>query len=147
MSEFEPIIGRYLSVDIDGAAYRVHVEEAGQGTPDSWVVESNSLARNVAYRYRGFACGGPPAGIVVLDALLTGLIGIIVDASTGAWNALSPRAATVTLTKIAVVPGPDTITVGVNFGKAGAGDRVRVQSSVPGVLMHVQPSDDSAFQP
>src|SRR5204862_8157388 len=33
MPEFEPIIGRYLSVDIDGATYRVHVEEAGQGVP------------------------------------------------------------------------------------------------------------------
>ena len=30
---FEPIVGRYLSVDIEGAAYRVHVEEAGQGVP------------------------------------------------------------------------------------------------------------------
>ena len=33
MPEFEPIIGRYLSVDIEGAAYRVHVEETGQGVP------------------------------------------------------------------------------------------------------------------
>ena len=33
MSDFEPIIGRYLPVDIDGATYRVHVEEAGQGVP------------------------------------------------------------------------------------------------------------------
>src|SRR5437016_4108743 len=33
MAEFEPIIGRYLPVDIDGATYRVHVEEAGQGVP------------------------------------------------------------------------------------------------------------------
>src|SRR4030095_4414186 len=33
MSDFEPIVGRYLSVEIDGATYRVHVEEAGQGVP------------------------------------------------------------------------------------------------------------------
>src|SRR3954453_777004 len=33
MSDFEPIIGRYLSVDIDGAPHRVHVEEAGRGMP------------------------------------------------------------------------------------------------------------------
>jgi hypothetical protein len=31
--EFEPIVGRYLSVDIGGAAYRINVEEAGQGVP------------------------------------------------------------------------------------------------------------------
>ena len=30
---FEPIIGRYLSVEADGATYRVHVEEAGAGVP------------------------------------------------------------------------------------------------------------------
>jgi len=32
-ADFEPIIGRYLGVDIDGARYRVHVEEAGLGVP------------------------------------------------------------------------------------------------------------------
>ncbi len=43
------------------------VAQAGQGNPDSWVSESNNLARNVAYRYPGFVCGSPPAGIVLLD--------------------------------------------------------------------------------
>src|SRR5205085_11142558 len=33
MPEFELIVGRYLSVGIERAAYRVHVEEAGQGVP------------------------------------------------------------------------------------------------------------------
>src|ERR1051325_1528134 len=33
MSDFEPIVGRYLAVEIDGAPHRVHVEEAGQGVP------------------------------------------------------------------------------------------------------------------
>src|SRR5215218_710801 len=31
--DFEPIIGRYVSVDVDGARYRIQVEEAGQGVP------------------------------------------------------------------------------------------------------------------
>ena len=43
------------------------VAEAGQGTPASWASQSNNLARNVAYRYSGFACGSVPQGIVVLD--------------------------------------------------------------------------------
>lgn len=43
------------------------VRDAGQGTPDTWTIESNNLARNVAYRYPGFACNTVPAGIVVLD--------------------------------------------------------------------------------
>src|SRR5207244_11463308 len=30
---FEPIVGRYLELAIDGAAHRIFVEEAGQGIP------------------------------------------------------------------------------------------------------------------
>jgi len=30
---FEPIVGRYLEVEIDGGAHRIFVEEAGQGIP------------------------------------------------------------------------------------------------------------------
>ncbi len=33
MPEFEPIVGRYCTVLIDGVAHRVHVEEAGRGVP------------------------------------------------------------------------------------------------------------------
>ncbi|GEQ77579.1 carboxylesterase [Comamonas testosteroni] len=33
MSAFEPIVGRYLSVDILGRKHRVYVEESGSGTP------------------------------------------------------------------------------------------------------------------
>ena len=33
MPDFEPIIGRYLTVDIDGEQHRIFVEEAGQGVP------------------------------------------------------------------------------------------------------------------
>lgn len=77
-------------------------------------------------------------GIVVLDVLFTGLIGVIVDASTGAWNALSPEAATVSLTKIAMVPGPDTITVGVRVSKHGNESQVQIDASDPGVGVRVE---------
>lgn len=33
MPEFEPIVGRYTSVDIDGRAHRIFVEESGDGLP------------------------------------------------------------------------------------------------------------------
>jgi pimeloyl-ACP methyl ester carboxylesterase len=33
MPEFEPIVGRYLSVPVDGAEHRIFVEEAGRGIP------------------------------------------------------------------------------------------------------------------
>jgi len=55
--------------DIDALAREARelTLDAGQGTPASWASESNHLARNVAYQYPGFACGGVPAGVVVLD--------------------------------------------------------------------------------
>ncbi|HTP96997.1 MAG TPA: alpha/beta hydrolase [Burkholderiales bacterium] len=33
MPEFEPIVGRYLTVDIAGRAHRIYVEQAGEGIP------------------------------------------------------------------------------------------------------------------
>ncbi len=56
--------------DIDALAAEARnlEREVGQGSPDSWAKESNNLARNVAYRYPGFACNRRPSVIVVLDA-------------------------------------------------------------------------------
>ena len=50
--DFEPIIGRYLSVDVEGAAYRVHVEEAGQGIPLLCLHTAGSDGR----QYRALLC-------------------------------------------------------------------------------------------
>jgi hypothetical protein len=50
------------------AEAQILLREAGQGNPDSWITESNNLARNVAYHYPSFACASPPRQIVVLDA-------------------------------------------------------------------------------
>ena len=33
MAEYEPIVGRYLRLDLDGRAHRLYIEEAGQGIP------------------------------------------------------------------------------------------------------------------
>ena len=78
-------------------------------------------------------------GIVVADVLLTGLIGVIIDAATGAWSKLSPETATVSLTKIGMVSGPDTITVGIKVGHTRDANLIDVQSSEPGVMIHVEP--------
>jgi len=55
--------------DIDALALEARslVDDAGQGSPDRWALESNNLARNVAYHYPGFACDRVPRDIVVLD--------------------------------------------------------------------------------
>jgi S1/P1 Nuclease len=56
------------NIDALAEEARTLAGEAGQGSPDSWASESNHLARNIAYRYPGFACNSVPPGIVVLDA-------------------------------------------------------------------------------
>jgi hypothetical protein len=33
VAEYEPIVGRYLKLDLGGRAHRLYVEEAGQGIP------------------------------------------------------------------------------------------------------------------
>ena len=33
MADYEPIVGRYLRLDLDGRSHRLYVEEAGQGIP------------------------------------------------------------------------------------------------------------------
>jgi hypothetical protein len=77
-------------------------------------------------------------GIVVLDVILGGLIGVVVDAATGAWNKLSPETASVSLTKTAAIDGPDRIDVGLSVERRGNQERVRIESSDPGVLVHVE---------
>jgi hypothetical protein len=80
-------------------------------------------------------------GIVVLD-ILAGLLGVIIDAATGAWYKLSPEMTSVTLTKTdPTVAGPNTITV--TFGTVGTRESkdgaVRVKSSAPGVKVVATP--------
>ncbi|HYK09784.1 MAG TPA: hypothetical protein VEV39_03205 [Gemmatimonadales bacterium] len=76
-------------------------------------------------------------GIIVLDVLLTGLVGVVIDAATGGWNGLSPESATVAMTKSsAMVSGPDTIYVRVARNKDG----VKVESTLPvGMQVQTQP--------
>lgn len=74
------------------------------------------------------------AGILVLD-ILAGLVGVIVDAATGAWNNLKPNTVQAVLTKTnASMEGPETIRVLVEI----KGGNLNIQSSEPGVGVQVQ---------
>jgi hypothetical protein len=75
-------------------------------------------------------------GILVLDILFTGLIGVVVDAATGAWFKLSPETAVVALNKLdASVEGPEVIEVSVvPLGKG----KVKVESNAKGVSVQVE---------
>jgi hypothetical protein len=70
-------------------------------------------------------------GIIVLDVLFTGLIGVVVDAATGDWNNLSPDQVSVNLEKVDMgVNGPDQIEITVGLQRRDQ-DRVDVSSSSP----------------
>jgi len=77
------------------------------------------------------------AGPVVLDVLFTGLLGVIVDAATGAWYNLSPEVATVSLERLGAIDGPDKIQVHI----AVNGDSVNINSDQPGVNVRVEPGE------
>lgn len=115
------------------------------GTGDYTTPASLSLERKNNYVLRFTREGYSPAtfqierqmqgGILALDILFTGLLGVVIDAATGAWYKLSPETAVVSLTKVAEGNGPDEIQVYVT----SKGDAVQVRSSAPGVSVHVQP--------
>jgi len=78
---------------------------------------------------------GASTGILIVDILFTGLIGVAVDAATGDWNKLRPKAATVTLTKVdGAAAGPDVILVTLSEQRKA----VRVAASASGVRVGVQ---------
>lgn len=79
-------------------------------------------------------------GIVVLD-VLSGLVGVVIDAATGAWYQLTPDVNSVTLTKTSAdMPGPETITVTFSATATPNGNSVNVQSTAPGVLVVAKPN-------
>lgn len=79
-------------------------------------------------------------GIVILDVLLTGLIGVVVDATTGGWNKLTPESVTVILEKSegANLPDmPDKITIYVDASKSDEGI-IELKSDYDGVKVGVE---------
>ncbi len=76
-------------------------------------------------------------GILALDILFTGLIGVIVDAATGSWFSLKPETVNLTLERVAFDGGgPATIEVLVRTDVDDAD--FRIESSVPGVTVEVE---------
>ena len=56
-------------------------------------------------------------GILIMDVLITGPLGVIVDAVTGAWYNLSPEVATVSLEKDGISEGPEKIEIHISLNK------------------------------
>lgn len=67
-------------------------------------------------------------GILVLDILFTGLLGVAIDAGTGAWNSLSPENLSVSLEKAdPAAAGPESVDVRVATDEGTA----RVEAEAP----------------
>ena len=81
-------------------------------------------------------------GILVADVLLTGLIGVVVDAVTGGWWKLEPKTAVVTLERASAANeglfDGDKIEVAVSVHETEEGREVRLQASAP-VVVQVEP--------
>ena len=73
-------------------------------------------------------------GTVIADVLLTGLIGVVVDAATGSWYGLVPENVTATLTRTTGT-GPEKIEVHV--GRSRDGEKLEVTSDAPPVQVQV----------
>ena len=73
-------------------------------------------------------------GMLVLDVLFTGLLGVIVDAATGAWYNLSPEVASVSLERLGAIGGPEEILVRIRL----KGDTLCIESDEPGVNVRVE---------
>jgi hypothetical protein len=74
-------------------------------------------------------------GTVIADVLLTGLVGVVVDAATGSWYGLVPENVNVTLNRMSGT-GPEQIHVHV--GMARDGQKLEVTSDGPAVEVQVK---------
>src|SRR5690348_14996770 len=80
---------------------------------------------------------GIGTGTVIADVLLTGLVGVIVDAATGSWYGLEPDSANVTLTR-STTGGTGPREIHIQLREAGGKGRVELKSDAPGVSVHVE---------
>jgi hypothetical protein len=76
-------------------------------------------------------------GILVLD-IITCCASVIVDAVTGGWWKLEPDVLSVSLAKVAAIPGPETVTVTIDTRDARRSASVRIDSTTPGVRLNLQ---------
>jgi hypothetical protein len=78
-------------------------------------------------------------GTVILDVVLTGLIGIAVDGFTGSWYGLEPESATVTLTRATTGgDGPEEIHIELKQSDRGRHVSLKSDAQAPNVSVRVE---------
>ncbi|GAC1659120.1 MAG: hypothetical protein NVS4B3_27030 [Gemmatimonadaceae bacterium] len=73
-------------------------------------------------------------GTVVADVLLTGLVGVVVDAATGGWYGLSPENVSASLTR---TTGTRPETIRIHVGQTNGGRTVGISADRPDVRVEV----------
>ncbi len=85
---------------------------------------------------------GMRGGILALDILFTGLIGVVIDAATGGWWDLSPDDVTLVLEqKDASLDGPDEVRVQLGLDESGPAPALNLSADHEGVTVTVRPID------
>ena len=81
-------------------------------------------------------------GILALDILYTGLLGVVVDAATGGWWDLSPNDVTLVLErKDASLDGPEEVRVELGLEEKGGAATMNLSADHEGVTVTVRPID------
>ena len=80
---------------------------------------------------------GIGTGTLIADVLLTGVIGVVVDAVTGSWYGLEPESANVTLTR-ATTGGSGPAEIHIRLRQSEDKGHVEVSSDASGVSVNVK---------
>ena len=75
---------------------------------------------------------------LLADVILTGLIGVVVDAVTGGWWNLEPDDATLTLERADGADGPESVEVRLRIDRGGEAGVLRVEADRPDVRIDVR---------
>jgi hypothetical protein len=133
---------------------RHHVTESRRDSPVIKILNSEfttpttlNLERKNTYVLTFTASGYNPAtfslrdgigtGTLIADVLLTGVVGVIVDAVTGSWYGLEPETANVTLTR-ATTGGSGPEEIHIRLRQSEDKGHVEVNSDAPGVSVSVR---------
>jgi hypothetical protein len=85
---------------------------------------------------------GMRGGILALDILFTGLLGVVVDAATGGWWDLSPNDVTLVLERRdASLDGPDEVRVHLALDEDASTPALNLSADHEGVTVTVRPID------
>ena len=77
-------------------------------------------------------------GILVADVLLTGLIGVVVDAVTGGWYKLEPKTVSLSLQSATAATLDDIeVFVSIQDSENRGTVELELEASAPGVVMKV----------